>query len=176
MLFVATFVPSLVIFIVVFLISSRNEQAQRTATGEYVLAWGKGWKAVPVGAAIAWTCIFAVLTIADPPKPDDVPVILGLLLLITVTLVPLSMELFGSRHLVSEKGFSKKTPWSPDFSATWSEVTAVDYSASMMWFEVKTPRGTMRVPQWMDGIQDLSRLVRANVPQPKLTGAAKFLK
>jgi hypothetical protein len=107
-----------------------------------------------------------------PPRRDDVPYLLGLYLVVTGLVVPMVWEAGRFYLLATPDGLEGRSAWRGVRVIAWDDVDAVGYSPLNAWFEFRgRDRQKIRVLVFAAGLNDLFRLVEANVPADALKPA-----
>src|SRR5690348_16139744 len=133
------------------LMNSARPYARRDASGAFVLEYGRAFRAVFVAALVLWMAIFADLFVEAPPKPDDMPALLVLAAFEAATIAVLITVCRQSIRL-TDYGIGRRSPWTRDLDASWSQVQQVTYNRVTKEFVVDTAAGRIRVLRCLNGI------------------------
>jgi hypothetical protein len=159
----AAWAPLAAVVVLHVLMGRRRAEARRGRDGELIVEYGPAWRAVAILVAAIWTGLFVFLAISDPPKPDDMPAVFGLIAIATATVAPFAMTVYGA-SVHSDRGLRKRSPWSKNFDVAWAGVRRV--SSDKRWNRIvfETDAGTIRVSNYMNGIADLTAALQQHVP------------
>jgi hypothetical protein len=93
--------------------------------------------------AIPIVGIALIATLAAPPKPKDVPVILGIIGFFLALGVPLALEFFRVGHHYDSSGLDFRSPWSRARRIRWAEVEWIVWRPQLKWVDVRTRDGSV---------------------------------
>lgn len=151
------------------LLALRKPRARALAgTDERVLVYGTGLK----GFAIFSVGFVVLLSTAGlwgyfltPDAGGWTPI--GLLLILGsfwFLVVVLALEVFRVWCRFSPSFITRHSPWRGDLTIRWEEIETVGYSTVLEWFVLRTPRGTIRLQVYLDGIQEFIQMAKTRVP------------
>jgi hypothetical protein len=159
--------PVLVIAVLSAIVRARRQKGRPTGSGEVILEYGWLLKALPAISVVLWAVLLVGLAITEPPQASDAPIFLGIVAGVVVLLVPLAMEIHGVAHRLSTQGIERVSPWSPPLTVLWTDVRSVKYEPSARWYVVESPRGKIRLPLLLDGLDAFRSALEAKVPRDR---------
>lgn len=174
MILAASWAPLAVVLVLAYLMRRQDRHARREGAGALVLEYGARFRMLSLAVGAVWTALFVFLFIASPPKPDDVPAVLLLIALATGTVVPYVMTVYGVSYRVTDDRLEKRSPWSHNFSVSWSEVRRVSYSKTLNQFVFDTTAGRARVGRYLNGLSDLRGTLERHVADAIWSDAKRF--
>jgi hypothetical protein len=150
-------VPAVVIAVLRCLLNSRQHQAMSTEDG-CVVQYGRALKIFVGVMAIAAGGLVSVVAVL-PPVNWWPPVFLAIFF--CLFLVPLYLEYFHVRIVVTEERLQCRSPWRAARDIRWEEVKSVDFSPSLQWYRIRTEgKGIVRLHVFLSGLQTLFDLLR----------------
>ena len=154
---IAGVVPAVVSMVLHSLSRARQDQATPTEDG-YVVRYGKALKTLVVVLAAAYGALVGVVGVLSA---SNWWATVFLAALFSLLLVPLYLEVFHVRIVVTQEGMQCRSPWRPGREVKWEEVTSVDFSPSLQWYRIRTMhQGTIRLHLLLSGRQTLFDLLR----------------
>lgn len=153
---VAGVVPAVVIVVLRYLMNSRQDQAAPAEQG-CVVQYGKTFKAfVVILTLVAGALVSVVLVVGLAAAPKGWPVAIGVAAFFALLLVPLYLEFFRVRIIVTEEGLQCRSGWRPKREVRWDEIKSVDFSATLQWYRMHTEgKGIVRLHVFLSGLQSL---------------------
>ncbi|HEX9340423.1 MAG TPA: hypothetical protein VF992_04545 [Thermoplasmata archaeon] len=162
---------------ILFLAFRTPHARQDPGTDELILEYGRGLKVFAIfavsffsflGALYVWTFLTA------PDRGELSPfliilVIAPLLLLSTV----LGLEMFRTLCRLSRTQIIRHSPWSGDLSLDWWEISSIEYDTFARWWVIRSPRGKIRLHDYLSGRDDFLRLAHQQIPPDRWGRAAK---
>lgn len=123
-------------------------------------------------AAVVLPILLTALLYLYPPKRPEVPYLVAAYLILALVTLPLVWEAGRYYLRVTPDGLECRSPWRGGRSLAWADVEAVNYSGVNAWFEFVGREGDrLRVHSFVAGLNDLLRVVEAEVPAAALKGA-----
>jgi len=155
---------------------SRGRARRDFATREFILEYSKSFRRFPLPFAAFWAVFFVmVVALVGAPTWDDLPGVLMAFFGIAIPLIVATVEAHGVEHRIGRDGITRHSPWSGELFVRWGEITNVTYRASAQWIVVHSPRGKVRISEYLSGLPSLARGIMDNVPQEKWEGVRDVL-
>jgi hypothetical protein len=154
-------------------LSRRNASAREIAeTGEAVMEYSRSLRRLPLAGSVFWIGLSIFLAFAvPPPSEQDAPILAVVVVLVVLSIVVLTIEMWGATIRISRHGIERRSPWRGRLYLLWQEVDRVTYSPSAQWFTVRGPRGTIHVHELVDGLSDFATVVLGHVRPEAYRGA-----
>jgi hypothetical protein len=150
-----------------YLMNSRELHARQDWSGALVLEYGRVWRRFGIVLGAAWIAIFAFLFIDSPPKPDDVPVALGMIASVAVAMTALLTHIYRLSITLTSSGIHKRSACRRDVFASWGQVERLTYNPVLKQFVIQTAAGRICVPRTVDGLATLRDEIERRVPSPR---------
>jgi hypothetical protein len=146
-------------------ISARRPGKLDPVTGELVMRYSLPLRVVGVGLGLLVPLLLIVLLIAVPPKKQEEVLAAGIggtaFALLSGFLL---LETLRFRIIVSEAGIRSHSPWRPVRFLPWEEVRSVTSHSPTRYFVFRGRACTVRVPQWVTGLELLVAAARRHLP------------
>jgi len=127
-------------------------------------------KGLTVGLSIAGIGMMAGLFLQELSTDGEFAGVVVALGALGGLLVVLFVETFGVLHRFDADGLQKGSPWSRRIYLPWRDVESIHYSAALRWYVIRGLSGTIRVSEFLDGIEDFERVARDRVPPNRWRG------
>jgi uncharacterized Tic20 family protein len=153
-----------VIVTLVLLWLLKSARAETTADeGLRVVAYPRAFKVLVV---LGWVVTAAmVVFVGVVAKDADFLPLLAMFGLFATLILPLHLEVFGVLITWDETFIYTRSPWRKSRKIPLTAVRSCDYSASMMWYSVRTDgHGTIRLSQFAKGIPGLLAVLPCTHP------------
>ena len=125
-------------------------------SNRYIIEYGGAMRKFCFGCAIALGVFFtgvAIFYYQSSLTQTQIFLMVGLYLIL---IVPMFIEAYGTRFIVTKEGIFKQSPWSRDFFARWDEMREIKYSKQSGGYVIKTVKGNLKFEPFLSG---LSRLI-----------------
>jgi hypothetical protein len=146
-------------------ISARRPGKLDPVTGELVMRYSLPLRVVGVGLGLLVPALLIVVLIAAPPKKQEEVLAAGIggtaFALLSGFLL---LETLRFRIIVSEAGIRSHSPWRPVRFLPWEEVRSVTSHSPTRYFVFRGRACTVRVPQWVTGLELLVAAARRHLP------------
>jgi|GEM_PF-5065191 len=133
-----------------------------------ILEYGRGLKAfavLGVGFASFMTFVAAWGYFMTPDfggwTPGLVLTVVGSIWLIAG---PLAVEVFGAWCRFSPSLIVRHSSWKGTLSVRWEEIEWIRYDMSSERYLIRTPRGTIHLHNYLDGLPEFVELARSRIP------------
>ena len=157
-----------------YLMTSAQPRARRDATGALVLEYGRAFRVVFIAAAVVWIALLAFMCVDSPPKPEDMPVMLALAAF-EIAPIAVLITIYRWSIRLTDAGIGRRSPWTRDLDASWSQIQSVRYNRVTKEFVIDTAVGKIRAPRCLNGLATLRAELERHVPLPCWSAAQQEL-
>jgi hypothetical protein len=132
----------------------RQSAIKEEDSGRYVIEYGGAIRKFALGCAIGLGALFVGIAIFYQSSLA-LTLIFSMIGLYLILILPLFIEAYGTRFIVTKEGISKQSPWSKNFFARWDEMREIKYNRQSGGYVIKTMTGKLRLDPFLSGLPRL---------------------
>ena len=171
---VSSMATPLIIYTIIYF-SRRHQVGRDDDSGGYVLEYSKSWKVASVVLLVIATLLISIpAVLVGPKEPEDPYIISALFIILVGGSMAKLFETHGVRVVVSDVGIEANTPWRRKRKILWSDVKCIKYNRYMQWIVVVGNESTVRINEYVSGIDIFKDFVKRNLSHEKYSNCRLF--